>query len=418
MPDAILTLNAGSSSLKFALFWRAGKKFLSGAVEGIGTTPHFFVRDADGKPLHDQKFADGLDHEQLLSPLLAWIDSHLGDEKLIAAGHRIVHGGTKFAAPVQLNDAVLADLAELNDLAPLHEPHNLAAIRAVMALRPSLVQIGCFDTAFHRTLQPEVTRLPLPRHYFDEGVRRYGFHGLSYEYISERLHQDAPTLAAGRVIAAHLGNGASACAMINGKSVESTMGFTGLDGLIMGTRTGIIDAGAVLYLMQSRQMDAAALTDLLYKKSGLLGLSGISSDMRALLASPEPAAAQAVAAFCYAAAKQMAGLVVAMGGLDGLIFTAGIGEHCPPIRATICAHLKHLGITIDDSANTRNAPIISPPASQIAVHVIPTNEEGTIARHCEELLALAEKKNHDLSPSWRALAKQSVFQTPIAAKTS
>jgi len=389
MADAILTLNAGSSSLKFALFWRAGAKFLSGAVEGIGVAPHFFVKNAGGEHLHDQKFAAGLDHEQLLAPLLTWIDSHLGGEKLVAAGHRIVHGGTKYAAPVKLNDEVLAQLSELNELAPLHEPHNLAAIRAVMALRPTMVQIGCFDTAFHHTMPALATRLPLPRHFFDEGVRRYGFHGLSYEYISGLLRDVAPTLAAGRVIAAHLGNGASACAIMDGQSVDSSMGFTALDGLIMGTRTGVIDAGILLYLMQSRGMDLGSLTDLLYKKSGLLGLSGISPDMHALLTSAAPEAAEAVTIFCHAAAKQMAALAVTMGGVDGVIFTAGIGEHAAPVRAAICARLAWLGVELDDAANTRHAPLISTPASRVEVRVIATDEEAMIARHCEELLKKA-----------------------------
>jgi acetate kinase len=252
-----------------------------------------------------------------------------------------------------------------------------------------MVQIGCFDTAFHHTMPALATRLPLPRHFFDEGVRRYGFHGLSYEYISGRLRDVAPTLAAGRVIAAHLGNGASACAIMDGQSVDSSMGFTALDGLIMGTRTGVIDAGILLYLMQSRGMDLGSLTDLLYKKSGLLGLSGISPDMHALLTSADPAAAEAVTIFCHAAAKQMAALAVTMGGVDGVIFTAGIGEHAAPVRAAICARLAWLGVELDDAANTCHAPLISTPASRVEVRVIATDEEAMIARHCEELLKKA-----------------------------
>jgi acetate kinase len=264
----------------------------------------------------------------------------------------------------------------------LHEPHNLAAVHAVLALRPDLPQIGCFDTAFHHTMPAIATRFALPRTFHDEGVRRYGFHGISYEYIAGRLPELAPHLTAGHVIAAHLGNGASLCAMASGKSVDSTMGFTALDGLAMGTRCGSIDAGVLLYLLQARGMTADDITALLYKQSGLLGVSGISADMRALLASPEATAAEAVDLFTYTAARHAGALAASLGGLDGLVFTAGIGEHAPEIRAAICARLVWLGAKISPEANAANAPIISTADSRIEIRVIPTDEEAMIARHC------------------------------------
>lgn len=385
MADAILTINAGSSSIKFALFGAAADLPLlaAGAIENIGAAPHFFVR-AGGAVVHEKRWSaeDKLSHEDLLTPLLGWVEKHLGPSDLIAAGHRIVHGGDKFTAPVRLDANALMLLATLNPLAPLHEPHNLAAVAAVMTLRPDLPQIGCFDTAFHHNMPEAAKRLPLPRHFYDDGVRRYGFHGLSYEYISRRLRDIVPSLAAGRVIAAHLGNGASMCAMRDGMSVDSTMGFTALDGLMMGTRCGSIDAGAVLYLMQALNMTSNEITDLLYRNSGLLGVSGISGDMRVLLAASAPAAAEAVTLFCVTAAKQLAALTVALGGIDAIVFTAGIGEHAPQVRERICDNLRHFGVSIDADANKRNAGVISDGSSKVKVLVIPTDEEAMIARHC------------------------------------
>jgi acetate kinase len=390
MPDAILTINAGSSSIKFALFEANAtlERMASGEVEGIGGAPHFFVRDADGTMLHEKRWAHGeeLTHEELLSPLLDWVEQHLGDAKLIAAGHRIVHGGEKFVEPIRVDANVLLELSKLNTLAPLHEIHNLSAVKAVMALRKNLPQIGCFDTAFHHEMPVIATRLAIPRHFHDEGVRRYGFHGLSYEYISGRMREIAPPLASAKVIAAHLGNGASVCAMQNGKSIDSSMGFTALDGLVMGTRCGTIDPGVLLYFMQARGMSAEAISDLLYKKSGLLGVSGISADVRDLLASEDPAAAEAVALFVFHAARQISALIASLGGLDGLIFTAGIGEHAAPVRTAICARLSWLGISLDEAANIKNAGIISTPSSKIEVHIIPTDEEAMIAKHCLEVI--------------------------------
>ncbi|HVE21704.1 MAG TPA: acetate/propionate family kinase [Acidocella sp.] len=385
MDNAILTVNAGSSSIKFALFAaEAGLRRLAvGEMENIGAAPHLKIR-AGGEIVLERRWPQdqALNHEALFAVILEWVEAHLGEARLIAAGHRIVHGGAVFTAPTRLDADVLARLAKLNMLAPLHEPHNLAAIQAVRALRPDLPQIGCFDTAFHHTMPEIATRFALPRSFHEAGVRRYGFHGISYEYIAGRLRDLAPRLAAGRVIAAHLGNGASLCAMAGGKSVESTMGFTALDGLVMGTRCGSIDGGVLLYLLQARGLTADAVSDLLYKQSGLLGVSGISADMRALLASPEPAAAQAVELFAYSAARHAGALAAALGGVEGLVFTAGIGEHAPEIRAAICARLGWLGAKLSPEANAANAPVISAEDSRIEIRVIPTDEEAMIARHC------------------------------------
>jgi acetate kinase len=390
MDDAILTLNAGSSSIKFALFrnGRERPRMAGGAVEGIGEAPRFLVMDEAGAVVHERTWKQGaaLSHEDLLAPVLDWVEGHLGDKRLVAAGHRIVHGGDIFTGPARLDQAALDRLATLNPLAPLHEPHNLAAVAAMMRLRPELPEIGCFDTSFHRTMDKVAARLPLPRHFHDEGVRRFGFHGLSYEYIAGELARLAPALAAGRVVAAHLGGGASACGMLAGKSVDSSMGFTALDGLVMGTRCGAIDPGVLLYLVRARGMDWDAVTALLYRQSGLLGVSGISADMRALLASHEAAAAEAIAVFTLAAAKHIAALAVSLNGIDGLVFTAGIGEHCPSVRAGICARLEWLGVEIDEPANARNAGVISTAASRVAVRVIATDEEAMIARDCAALV--------------------------------
>jgi acetate kinase len=391
MVEAILTVNAGSSSIKFALFDddAALNRIAKGAVEGIGTAPHLHIKNAAGETIFEKYWDHGasLSHEEFLVPALDWVDTHLGRARLVAAGHRIVHGGTRFTVPARLDETALSALAELDPLAPLHELHNLAAVAAVMKLRPSLTQIGCFDTSFHRTMPALSTRFAIPRMLHDQGIRRYGFHGLSYEYIAAAFAAMAPKLAAGRVIALHLGNGASACAMRGGKSVDSSMGFTALDGLIMGTRSGTIDPGLVLYLMQTRGMSAAEITDLLYKKSGLLGMSVLSADMRILLASQAVEAAEAIASFTLAAAKQIAGLATSLDGLDAIIFTAGIGEHAPEIRAGICAWLHWLGITIDPAANAANQSLISNASSRIAVFVIPTDEEMMIARHCRKIIA-------------------------------
>ncbi|MDD2705896.1 MAG: acetate/propionate family kinase [Acidocella sp.] len=384
MADAVLTINSGSSSIKFALFELGAEltRIAAGQAENIGAAPHLRIKVGNVVAL-EKRWPDlaPLDHEDLLGQVLNWVEGHLGEDKLAAAGHRIVHGGEHFIEPVLLNEDIMTKLAGLNQLAPLHEPHNLAAVRAIMNLRPELPQIGCFDTAFHHTMPEVAMRLALPRHFHDEGVRRYGFHGLSYEYISGKLREEAPRLAAGRVIVAHLGNGASLCAMKNGVSIDSTMGFTALDGLMMGTRSGAIDPGVLIYLMQARGMNASDITSLLYKKSGLLGVSGISSDVRTLLADPHPEAAEALELFAYTVARHTGALASSLGGLDGFVFTAGIGEHAPQIRAAICKRLAWLGFDLSPEANTANEPAISTPDSEAEIRVIPTDEELMIARH-------------------------------------
>lgn len=384
MSDAILTINAGSSSIKFALFeLSAGMpRIAEGLAEGIGAAPHLRIM-AGGAVALEKRWPEHAPetHEELMGEVLNWVEAHLGGNKLVAAGHRIVHGGDHYTAPCLLDADTLAHLTILNPLAPLHEPHNLGAARAVLALRPDMPQIGCFDTAFHHTMPAVATRLPLPRAFAEEGVRRYGFHGLSYEYIAKRLPEVSPHLAGGRVIVAHLGNGASLCALKAGVSVETTMGFTALEGLMMGTRTGAIDPGVLLYLNQSHGMDATAITNLLYKQSGLLGVSGISQDVRTLLESPAPEAAEALELFAYSVARHAGALISVLGGLDGFVFTAGIGEHAAAVRQAVCQRLAWTGMTISAEANAANETAISTPDSKVEVRVIPTNEELMIARH-------------------------------------
>jgi acetate kinase len=393
MPDAILTLNAGSSSIKFALYEiaeeAAPKGVARGDIEGIGTAPKFSARDAHGAVIGDQAWDKGVDHEALIGGLLDWVDAHLGADKLVAVGHRVVHGGRQFTTPVKIDDAVLKALEALTPLAPLHQPHSLSPVRAVTTMRPGLPQVACFDTAFHHTMPAVATRYALPRSYEDGGVRRYGFHGLSYEYIERRLRETAPELAQGRVIVAHLGNGASLCAMSNGRSVDTTMGFTALDGLVMGTRCGAIDPGILLYMLQEQGLDAHSVEEILYKQSGLLGVSGISSDMRALLKSSETHAREAIELFVYRIGREAAALAASLGGLDGFVFTAGVGEHAPEIREAVCARLAWLGVVADPIANEKHAARISTAESSIEVRVIPTDEEAMILHHTIDTLQLA-----------------------------
>jgi acetate kinase len=389
MPDAVLSVNAGSSSIKFALFEIEGRDAPTctahGQIEGIGRAPRFLARDRAGKVLEDARWPSG-SHESLLSSLLGFVDLHLGTDRLRAVGHRVVHGGADFTGPMIVSEVVLAALETLTPLAPLHQPHNLVPIRAIAAARPGLPQVACFDTAFHHTMPLLATRFALPREYEAQGMRRYGFHGLSYEFIARRLAQDAPGLAAGRAIVAHLGNGASLCAMQGGRGVDTTMGFTALDGLMMGTRCGTIDPGVVLHLIEHLGMTPKAVEDLLYNRSGLLGVSGVSNDMRTLLASDEGQAREAVELFVFRIAREAGALVSTLGGLDGLVFTAGIGEHAPPIRQMACERLGWLGIRLDAAANARTEAVISAPDSRIEVRVIPTDEEAMIARHTLEVL--------------------------------
>jgi acetate kinase len=388
--NAILVVNAGSSSIKFAV-WPASETsseaVLKGQISGIGLLPHFSARDGAGKTVADTDWGhtDGT-QEALFRCLATWIEQQIAGAKLIAAGHRVVHGGTRFTAPVLIDEAVTRDLERLIPLAPLHQPHNLAAIRALAAAHPHLPQVACFDTAFHSGHADVASRFALPRALHDAGVRRYGFHGLSYEYIARSLQQYAPDLASGRVVVAHLGSGASLCAIRNGVSVDSTMGFTALDGLPMGTRCGSIDAGVVLFLLE-QGTSQEALRHLLYNESGLLGASGgHSSDMRDLLASDRIEASQAVDLFVYRTAQAIAGMAACMGGIDGLVFTAGIGEASPEIRERICQQCEWLGVTLDPRANQKGEGRITTPSSAISAWVIPTDEEQMIAHHTVETL--------------------------------
>ncbi|GLR79342.1 acetate/propionate family kinase [Azospirillum oryzae] len=391
MSNAILVINAGSSSLKFSVFRDHGGGdpvvTVNGQISGIGTQPEFEAKDAQRRPLAEKSWGAGepSDRTALLSYLLDWIEERLEGATLIAAGHRVVHGGVRHAAPVLLTSAVLDELDGLVPLAPLHQPHNLAAIRALAEAHPELPQVACFDTAFHRNQPWQAQTFAIPRELTEEGVRRYGFHGLSYEYISRRLPEIAPELSDSRVVVAHLGSGASMCAIHGGRSVDSTMGFTALDGLPMGTRCGTIDPGVLIYLMR-KGMDAGAIEKLLYNKSGLLGVSGISNDMRALLESSDPHAQEAVELFCFRIAKETGALAASMGGVDAVVFTAGIGERSAPVRARVGDKLAWMGVEIDAAANEANAAKISAPGSRLPVYVVPTDEERMIALHTRKVL--------------------------------
>lgn len=392
MTTAILTLNAGSSSLKFALYRRIeGDLALAcrGKIEGVGATPRLVARDTDGRIAADRQWPDaaGLAHEDLLKPLLAFIDDQLERDQLTAIGHRIVHGGMAFQAPVLIDERVMSALERLRPLAPLHQPHNLAAVRAAQALRPHAAQVACFDTAFHHGHEDVVTRFAIPRTWHDQGVRRYGFHGLSYEFIAGRLRDLDPVLASGRCIVAHLGSGASLCGLVDGRSVDTTMGFTALDGLMMGTRSGGIDPGVLLYLEQEAGLTPAALSTLLYEQSGLLGVSGLSGDMRVLLASDDPRARDAIDLFVFRVTREAGGLQAVLGGLDGVVFTAGIGENAPDIRQAVADRMSWTGLKLDWEANARGPGRIDARESPIKAWVIPTDEEAMIAQHTLALVA-------------------------------
>ena len=381
---AVLTLNAGSSSLKFAVF-NGDAAVLRGEVSGIGTQPK--AKAVRGGQALDPPTLQGTTHEEFLPGLLDWIGGHLDGVAISIAGHRVVHGGTQLVRPVRITASVMTALEALVPLAPLHQPHNLAAIRAVAKALPDLPQVACFDTAFHSTMPEVATWLPLPRALRDAGLRRYGFHGLSYEFIAGRLQGLSPALATGRVLVAHLGNGASLCAMQGGRSIETTMSFTALDGLMMATRCGGLDPGAVLYLMQSHGMSVQDVEDTLYHRSGLLGVSGISSDMRDLAASDDPRAREAVGVFVHGLVQCAGGLVAHLGGLDGIVFTAGIGEHDPALRAAVCTALSWLGLMLDGAANAAGGTArISAAGSKVEAWVIPTDEEAVIARHAVAVL--------------------------------
>ncbi|MFM0644251.1 acetate/propionate family kinase [Paraburkholderia bryophila] len=390
MREPLLILNAGSSSLKFSVYeTRADRSLVAGAhgaVEEIETAPRLRVSDADGRELADAPVS-GQGHRGAIAAIHDWFASHVGGESgFDGIGHRVVHGGPDYAEPVRIDATVLRAIEALTPLAPLHQPHHVAAIRAVAAFAPAVPQVACFDTAFHHSQPPLAQAFALPRELTDKGIRRYGFHGLSYEYISGALANIAPHQPRGRVVVAHLGNGASMCALRDGRSVASTMGFTAVDGLPMGTRTGALDPGVVLYLIQHEGMSPDEVEHLIYERSGLLGVSGLSSDMRVLLASEAPAAREAVDLFVYRAARELGSLAAALGGLDTLVFTAGIGEHATQIRERIGESAAWLGVEVDPLANQRHGPLISTAASPVAVWVLPTDENLMIARHTRRLL--------------------------------
>jgi acetate kinase len=382
----ILVLNAGSSSLKFGMYRQPEEGSLAlivqGQVEGIGSRPRLSARDEAGGTLVDQDLgADVCDGSRALDQLAEWLSSRFDRESLAAVGHRVVHGGQNFARPTLVTPEIVRELKALSPLAPLHQPFNLAAIDAVFERLPGVPQVACFDTAFHRDHSAVADLIPLPSDLRARGLQRYGFHGLSYEYIASVLPQVAPEIAAGRVLVAHLGSGASICAMNDGRSVDSSLGFTALDGLCMGSRAGGMDPGVVLYLFQELGLSAREVEDILYRRSGLLGISGISNDMRALLGNDEPAARLAVDYFVYRAAKEIGALTAALGGLDGLVFTAGIGENSAEVRRRICEACSWLGVRLDTEANEASGPRITTRDSEVSAWVIPTNEELMIARH-------------------------------------
>jgi len=385
-------LNAGSSSIKFAVRGVGADRPLQlrGQVEGIGVAPRLVLRDAGGSVLREQQWdAAGFDHTDATREIIALVNARLGKGALAAVGHRVVHGGTHHAAPRRIDAQLLAELKTLIPLAPLHQPHNLAPIQVILENAPDLPQVACFDTAFHATQPMLARRYALPRSFHDEGVMRYGFHGLSYEYVSHRLREIAPHLAAGRVVIAHLGNGASLCAIRDGKSAATTMGFTAVEGLVMGTRCGSIDPGVLLYLMDEHRMNPRDIESLIYKQSGLLGVSGISPDMRTLRDSREPAAAEAIALFVYRVQREIGSMAAALGGLDGLVFTAGIGENDAAIRSEIIAGCGWLGLEVDAGRNTAGkSGRISSNDSTGEVWVVPTDEESMIVDHTIEQLQL------------------------------
>ena len=391
MTETILVLNAGSSSIKFQLFVvDADDKLIrrmKGQIDGIGTRPRLFVKAKEGETLVDQSWPASAvaNAPTALDKAVTWLQQQLGGELPSAIGHRVAHGGPDFGAPAMIDDAVLERLERLSPLAPLHQPNNLAPIRAIRARRPGLLQIACFDTAFHRGRAEVAQHFAIPDALHREGIRRYGFHGLSYEYITKALPRIAPAIASGRVLVAHLGSGASMCAIEAGRSIDTTMGFTALDGLPMGTRPGQIDPGVLLYLMNANGWDATRLERFLYLECGLKGLSGVSNDMRDLLASNAPLAKLAVDYFVYRILHETGALASVMGGIDGFVFTGGIGENAALVRSRVCRGLAWLGLEFDDAANARHGPCISKPGSRLSAWVISTDEERMIARHTHEI---------------------------------
>lgn len=393
MTESILVVNAGSSSIKFALFDAASTQpaaaCLRGEIAGLGSRPRFRARDGAGAPLPGLPREEAIagTHEDALAAVLDWLHDHApASSRIVAAGHRIVHGGERFAEAVRIDANVIAELEALVPLARLHQPFGLAAVRTLQARAPDLPQVACFDTSFHRTLPEVAARYALPRQLTASGIRRYGFHGLSYAYLASELAQRMDDFGRSRVIGAHLGSGSSLCAMLGGRSIATTMGFTPLEGLVMGTRPGNVDPGILLYLLQERGMSVQALEHMLYHESGLFGLSGATADMKSLLESSCPAAREAVASYVYAIVRDIGALAACLGGVDGLVFTAGIGERSASIRARVCERLDWLGVRLDSQANRAHAPRIDAADSRVRVDVIPTDEEGVIARDTIRLL--------------------------------
>jgi acetate kinase len=395
MTDTIAVLNAGSSSIKFSLFSLSRQELvpdIRGQVEGLYGTARFVCKNPDGSRKAEKNWPESaqLGHDGALDHLIDYLRSQLSGARLIGIGHRVVHGGQSFRHPVRVDADVLKVLETFAPLAPLHQPHNLAPIRRVLARVPELTQVACFDTSFHRS-QPELAQMfALPAELHEAGVMRYGFHGLSYEYISSVLPEIDPAAAGGKTVVLHLGNGSSMCAIKSGKSVASTMGFTAVEGLPMGTRSGSLDPGVILYLLEQRSMEARSIEKLIYNRSGLLGVSGISSDMRTLLASENPRAKLAVDLFVYQIGRWLGSLAAALGGIDSMVFTAGIGENAPMVRSRVCRDAAWLGVEIDETANASGSGRISAPSSRVAVYVVPTNEELMIARHTRKLLEAAK----------------------------
>jgi len=390
MNDAILVLNAGSSSIKLSVFAENADDLaleLRGQIEGLYVAPRFAAHDSAGRVVADKSWSGTtLDHDGAVEYLGEFLQHYLAGRRLRGVGHRVVHGGPEFAAPVRVEPATLKALERFTALAPLHQPHNLAPMARLLERSPELPQVACFDTSFHRTSPDVAQRFALPAELHDAGVQRYGFHGLSYEYIASELPRVDPKAAAARTIVLHLGNGASMCAIEAGRSVATTMSFTPADGLPMGTRCGALDPGVILYLIDERKMDARAIEKLLYRESGLLGVSGISSDMRTLLSSRQPAARLAIDVFVYRIRRELGSLAAALGGVDAIVFTGGIGEHAPPIRERVCRDAAWLGVEPDATANAQGGPRISAAASRVTAWVIPTDEELMIARHTRRVL--------------------------------
>jgi acetate kinase len=397
MPDAILVLNAGSSSIKFSVFvaQRAGLELsFSGQIESLYTSPKFAAKATGGTVIGEKNWGEGvkLGHDGAIEFLRTFLRENRGDLRLAGVGHRVVLGGQKYFTPVRVDAQVLADLENLIPLVPLHQPHNLAPIRLVLERMPEVPQVACFDTAFHHTNPPLAQMFALPQTLTDAGVRRYGFHGLSYEYIASVLPGHAPRAGKGKTVVLHLGNGSSMCALAKGRSVASTMGFSVLDGLPMGTRCGALDPGVILYLMDHQKMDFRAIEKLLYSQSGLLGVSGISSDVRVLLQSKEPRAKLALDLYTYRIGRELGSLAAALGGLDAVVFTAGIGQNAVRIRERICLDAEWLGVELDSKTNAKGGPCISTKRSRVAAWVLRTDEELMIARHTQRVLGKGGRK--------------------------